>query len=103
MKKLVCKLRSRAGESFAEILVAIFIVAMAALLMASMVTASGGLDMKARQEDEAFYKAINAVESGTGTPSDGTVTITSDGGTSVGVEVKVYTDTDGTLSAYEKG
>ena len=54
MGRLALKLRSRSGESFAEVLVAILVIAMAALLMASMVSASGGIDMNTRRQDKDF-------------------------------------------------
>lgn len=98
MKKSVSRLLSRAGESFSEVLVAILVVAMAALLMASMVSASGSIDRAARMEDADFYKAISAVEGGAGTATTGTVTIT-DGAGSETVDVNVYSQ-DG-LTAYE--
>lgn len=102
MKKSVSRLLSRAGESFSEVLVAILIVAMAALLMASMVSASGSIDRAARMEDADFYEAISAVEEGAGTStSTGTVTITEGAGPQTEtVPVTVYSSEDG-LTAYE--
>ena len=101
MKKSVSRILSRAGESFSEVLVAILIVAMAALLMASMVSASGSIDRAARMEDADFYEAISNVEEGTATTSPGTVTITEGAGLqTVTVPVTVYSSEDG-LTAYE--
>ena len=100
MKKSVSRLLSRAGESFSEVLVAILIVAMAALLMASMVSASGSIDRAARMEDADFYEAISNVEEGTATTSPGTVTIT-DGTETVNIEVNTYSDSEDRLTAYE--
>lgn len=100
MKKSVSRLLSRAGESFSEVLVAILIVAMAALLLASMVSASGSIDRATRMEDEDFYTAISAVEEGAGTSTTDTDTVTITYGTeTVNIEVNKYSQ-DG-LTAYE--
>ncbi len=100
MKKSVSRLLSRAGESFSEVLVAILIVAMAALLLASMVSASGSIDRATREEDEAFYEAISEVEEGNAAPVPGTITVKPDGGSAINIDVDVYKDVDGMLSAY---
>ncbi len=109
MRKLTNKLRSRAGESFAEVLVALLIVAMAALLLAGMYSASSALDKNAMESDKKLYEAVSKLETtdpaATETPS--TITITEEttpgGGTGTTVppiEVNVYTE-DG-LTAYQK-
>ena len=63
MKKTFSKLRSRRGESFVEVLVAIMVVGLAALLMASMVSVSGSIDMNTREKDKKFYEISSKVES----------------------------------------
>lgn len=102
MRGLASKLRSRSGESFAEVLVAILVIAMAALLMASMVTASGGIDINARNQDKDFYAAVTALETVDGTvvtPTTAEVKVTETGGTQNSVNVNVYSKEG--LIAYE--
>lgn len=62
--RTVNKLRSRLGETFVEVLVALLIVALATMLLASMVMASGSIDANTREQDEKFYDAVSALESG---------------------------------------
>ncbi len=109
MKKLTNKLRSRAGESFAEVLVALLVVVLAAVLLVGMYSASSALDKNAMEGDKKLYEAVSKLE--TVDPTDptattGTVTITEDTtgvgtGTSVSIEVNIY-EQDG-LTAYQKG
>ena len=54
--------RAQKGETLAEVLVALLIVALAALLLASMTATSGTIDIAARQKDTAFYAALTRVE-----------------------------------------
>lgn len=54
--------RARKGETLAEVLVSLLIVVLSTLLLASMVTASAGVNFTARQKDEKFYEALSEVE-----------------------------------------
>lgn len=54
--------RTRRGETLAEVLIALLIVVLATLLLASMITASAGINFTARQKDEKFYKALSEIE-----------------------------------------
>lgn len=105
--RTVNKLRSRLGETFVEVLVALLIVALATMLLASMVMASGSIDANTREQDEKFYDAVSALESGD-TTVGGTVTKNQTmtvewetGGPSVNVTVDIN-EQDG-LKAYRKG
>lgn len=100
MKKVFSKLKSRLGETFTEILVALLIVALASMLLVSMYSASGSIDMATREQDKEFYEAISQVEKMEGTGDPGTITV-SGGGTNIEINVNVYSDTDGTLKAYK--
>lgn len=105
--RTVNKLRSRLGETFVEVLVALLIVALATMLLASMVMASGSIDANTREQDEKFYDAVSALESGViDTAAGGTVTTGKEvtvnwGGTDVKKNVTLY-EQDG-LKAYRKG
>ncbi len=91
--RTVNKLRSRRGETFVEVLVALLIVALATMLLASMVMASGSIDANTREQDEKFYDAVSALESGDttagGTPTTGSVTVNW-GGDDVKKNVDIY-------------
>ncbi len=110
MKKTFSKLRSRRGESFVEVLVAIMVVGLAALLMASMVSVSGSIDMNTREKDKKFYEISSKVESyDINIASSDTTKVemseapAAGGYFTVSMDVKIYTDADGTLKAYKKG
>ncbi len=55
--------RGRKGETLVEVLVSLIIVTLATLLMVSMVTTSGNINLAARKKDEKFYEALTKVES----------------------------------------
>ena len=72
------KLKSRAGETLAEVLVSILVIAFALLLLASMVSASGSIDLSTRERDGEFYENLTSAEKKenvTGTGTTGTVTV----------------------------
>ena len=75
MKRIVTKLTSRRGETLVEILVAVLIIALASGMFASLYSASMNINLTARREDEAFYKAVgdleNMIDSDDETPTDG--------------------------------
>lgn len=61
-KRLKNKLRSHRGESLAEVLVAMLIIALSVMLLAVMVTTAGSINMQTRLRDEQFYKELSAAE-----------------------------------------
>lgn len=90
------KLKNRRGETLAETLVSVLIAALSALLLTAMATAAGNMDAAARRRDREFYEALTAVETKTGAPSRGQITITGD--VNVTENVEVYSS--GGLTAY---
>lgn len=102
MKNVLAKIRSRSGESLAEVLVAMLIILLAALLLMSMVSASGNIDMQVKEQDSSFYDALSQLEKKDGAESEaGEVTVTDETGTQIiTIDVTVYTQ-DG-MRAYEK-
>lgn len=97
MNKIFRGPRTRTGESLAEVLVAMLIIVLSALLLVSMVSASGDIDMKVRGQDSDFYEALSALEAGsgnveTGNVETGTVTISvALGGSNIKIKVNTYT------------
>lgn len=69
------KLKSRAGETLAEVLVSILVIAFAVLLLASMVSASGSIDLSTRERDGEFYENLTSAEKKENVTGTGTVTV----------------------------
>ena len=97
--------RSQSGETLVEVLIALLVVTLATLLLASMSTVSGSINLTARQNDERFYEALSKVEAMKDPTVTGKVVTIKDvtpGGAAAAetnVEVEIY-ETDG-LAAYK--
>ena len=92
--------RAQRGETLAEVLVALLIVALATLLLAAIVSAASQVNIIAREQDDAFYTALSDVESMALTPVNVNMGIYPDGPASTPVAtypVEVYTSEDLTL------
>jgi len=75
-KRLMKKLNSRAGESIAEVLVALLISALALVMLASMITASTRIITQSKTTMESYYAENNTLELRTAESSlAGTVSI----------------------------
>lgn len=59
---LLKKLNSRRGESLAEVLISMLIIALAVLLLAVMLSTAGSLDRQTRVRDGHFYEELTAAE-----------------------------------------
>lgn len=106
--KTLKKLKSKTGETLAEILVAILIIALSAGLFASLYVAAMNINLSAREEDEKLFDSVGKLEEniysgGTGgeggyiqyKPEDGTGSAGSD------IPVDFYTK-DG-MTVYKEG
>ena len=108
MKRAFLRLKRRAGESFSEVLVALLIVALASMLLASMYSASGAIDGNVKKQDKDFYDELSAVEAAnttdptgpTATTESGSITIKNMDGHyyDVSVPVTIYKVEDGLKS-----
>lgn len=98
MKRLLNKLRSKAGESLVEVLCAILIFTMASVGMYSMVMAANNINATAKEADKKFQEDMLIVEKADGTGAAGTITMTytdSAGNThTFSTNVKVYQSGD---------
>lgn len=56
------KLKSRSGETLAEVLVAILVVAVSASLFLGMVSVASHINRQAMEADSRFYKAMSLLE-----------------------------------------
>ena len=86
-KKVLEKLRSRRGDSIAEVLVAVLISAVALVMLASMITSSSRLITRSKDKMEEYYEKSSALADHGGTVSTGSVRLTTkDGGSTVTVK-----------------
>lgn len=108
MKHILKKLKSKKGETLAEILIAVLIIALSAGLFATMYTASANINISARKEDEKLFDAVGQLEelmeSGGDGMKDGSVHYTPVGeGAGGGNDVKVEVFTQDGLTVYRDG
>ena len=97
------KLKSRAGESLAEVLVAMLIVAFATMLLVVMISASASMDAAARKADKTFYEDLSGAETHTRAGEDavsGTVIIKNGAGLYQKVDVETFGGSG--LTSYKK-
>lgn len=93
MKKIIRRLRSRAGESLIESMAAILIFTMGSIILLSMVSTAADINATAKEADDSYNKQIRVAEMTDITKSayhtTGTVAISINGvsGDSVGVEI----------------
>ena len=101
MKEFLKKIKSKQGETFIELLIAILIVAFGCFLIATMFNASMNLNITAQNKDKDFYQAITDMESENNIKDKNyKMLITDESGKTTDVTVNTYGD--GKLSAYRK-
>ena len=101
MKKFLGKIKSKQGETFIELLIAILIVAFGCFLIATMFNASMNLNITAQNKDKDFYQAITDMESENNIKDKNyKILITDERKETTDVTVNTYGD--GKLSAYRK-
>ena len=98
------KLRSRKGETLTETLVAILLVGLASVVLASMISAASSMSAQALERDTALYEAVTAVETQpdeakTG-EADSKVQVTIESNPAENFPVTYFSDEDGTLYSY---
>lgn len=108
MKKILRRLRSRAGESLIESMAAILIFTMGSIIMLSMVSTAADINQTAKDADKSYYKQIVAAEMArTADEVSGTVTVSVNGSAKKdSVSVKVFhdrTETDALYTYYTAG
>ena len=59
---MIRKLKNRRGETLAEVLVAILIVSVASAMFLSAISLSGRFNLRAKEADEHFYRAMSDLE-----------------------------------------
>ena len=78
-KKILQKLKNNHGESISEVLIAGLVVALAFVMVASLISASSRMIQKTDDAMSTYYSDINAFESGTASTGTGKLTVTSNG------------------------
>ena len=97
-------LKSKKGESIVELLVAILIMGMSAMLMGGLITTSIKLNTQAENGDVALYTEINAAETKSIIldSQETTITITTEDNVSISIPVAVYGKEEDALVAFGK-
>ena len=62
MKKIAKKLRSQTGESIAETLIAVLVIAVALTMLAAMISATADMVKKSEKKMDDYYTANTALE-----------------------------------------
>ena len=99
--------RAQKGETLAEVLVAMLIVAVSALLLAAMTAAAAGINLAAHKQDAEFYAAMTKVEAmdtdaHVTAPSGTAVVIMDAAGNTLLTDDKVEFFHDGDLTLYRE-
>ena len=89
MKAIKRKLRGQRGETLVEVLASILVASLSVVLLLGGVAVSVNINRQADAADNAFYENLTTVESRTGTPKSGTITIAG-GAASISIPVRVY-------------
>ena len=100
MKKLIKKLRSRAGESLVESMAAILIFTLASIIMYTMITAAADINTTAKQVDRTIQEQLVVAERADTATDTGSVTMTMGGKTVLSEQVNIYGGQDGALYSY---
>ena len=90
-KQIHKKLRARSGETLAEVLIALLIIALSSMLLVVMINTAGSINLTTRRIDEKFYEDLTSAEIRGGTPYDtGSIVITTETGSEQRVGIDLY-------------
>lgn len=104
IKTTLNRLKSQKGESLAETLVAVLIGGVSLLIFSSMLFSSKNIILKGDDYINEFYEQRNIVETRSGSPSSGVITISDRDGTRTSINVnmyKMYEGTENEITSYE--
>ena len=93
MVKTFRKLKSKRGESLIEILIAVLIIALGCMLVATLYTASMNLNIQASRDDDAFYSSASEMEqflTGGGASTSGKATVTDENNKSYDFTIDIF-------------
>lgn len=81
VKNLIKRLRGRAGESLAEVLVALLISTLGILLLGTMIQSARKMIVTSRSSYQDYIEAENALEAHSGVGNEGVIRVYMDGKT----------------------
>ena len=94
-KRIAAKLKSAAGESLAEVLIALLIAAMAMAMLATAISSTARIVTRSKTAMKEYYDGNNALEAASPSDDDHPITIVFDG-----VQLTDETSADGSFSVY---
>ena len=96
--------RAQRGETLAEVLVAMLIVAVSTLLLAAMTAAASNVNIGAYKQDEEFYASMTKVEAmgANAGKVEGEAVIKDEDGTTLVSDIDVEVFHDGDLTLYRR-
>ena len=86
------KLRSRSGESLAEVMVAILVAAIALVMLAATISSAVSITLKSESTLNDYYEQVRTVAAQDTASDTGTVTVTAEGSFTIPVN---YYESDG--------
>ncbi len=89
MKKMMQKLRSRAGESISEVLIAMLVSALGLAMLAGVISTSVRIINNSKTTMKTFIQNENALEQRESSEDDGLLTVSVDG-----AQIKLTEDSD---------
>ena len=105
-KQIHKKMRSKSGETLAEVLVAMLIIAISTMLLVVMTNTAGSIDISTRKRDKVFYEELTRAETHTvaagETAENGKIIIKDADGTGSDQEIDVTVYGGRGLISYEK-
>lgn len=75
VKHMIRKLKSKKGETLAESLMAVLIIAISSAGLAGMIMGSAKINLETKEADSKIYKAISYMEGHTASASEGKGTV----------------------------
>ncbi len=88
--RIMKKLRSKAGESIAEVMIAILVIAVASVLLAGMITGTNHMVTTSKIKMDEYYEANTALETFT-VPEGSSHAVSSEGNVTISVEASDFT------------
>ena len=101
--RLSSKLKSKAGESIAEVLIALLIAALALTMLASVITTSARIITSSKAAMNAYYQERNGLDAGTSASGSLTLQIIKTGDSSGTVILKEGQSANFTVESYTIG
>ena len=100
-QKIIRKLQSKAGDSIAEVLIALLISSLALVMLASMISSSANMITKSKSNMDDYYSKMNALASSSNATVDITIQMGSVSETVSGVSCYVDDSDNETFISYK--